>query len=104
MQDVLLVIIFFLFLILPCLLHKRLADHGEFCQSCCYLVIDTACWIFAVSVSLTCWQASQQCDGLIDIFYGIDAKSASGCGLDHILAQHQVLDIGSRNQYALFAS
>ena len=31
----------------------------------------------------------------------VDGEAAGGAGLDHVLAQHQVLDVGLRDQHAL---
>ena len=45
----------------------------------------------------------QNLDSLLDLGHRPDMKSSRGHRLQHILAQHQILDVGLRHQHALRA-
>jgi hypothetical protein len=55
------------------------------------------------AVALAGRLAGQDFDALVDAGDRDRPEAAGGAGLDHVLAQHQVLDVGDRDQHALLA-
>jgi len=56
-----------------------------------------------LAVDLASGQASKHLDAFIDGPHGMNVKALLPHRIDHILAQHQMLDVGLGNQHALLA-